>query len=249
MKKNLFVLSAMLTCVVSVFTSCVQSDMYEMYDEDGYFIPRGKKTKDIGGGTYTPQTLPSYSLYPLMYEPTFFSFECGATAVYNETGCSMVEARLAIINSQYGGLNGNSYGLYFLSVTGGANSCLPTPKDVLNSLNYFDPNSWEAVDVGTAIGYFRKNGREAFLSKSPAIAMSSTGYENLENKDGYRPHQATVTDAWPEPLGGNRVRYHFTSVDNTQGCTNWTATVRETGQRPSDFEVIGWSMNVFIWKK
>ena len=55
MKKNLVILSAILTCVISMFTSCVQSDMYELYDEDGTecFSPRRKGTKDNG-----PQQLP-----------------------------------------------------------------------------------------------------------------------------------------------------------------------------------------------
>lgn len=50
MKKKSLFLSAMLTCVVSLFTSCVQGDMFDLYDEDGMEImfPRKKGAKDNG---------------------------------------------------------------------------------------------------------------------------------------------------------------------------------------------------------
>ena len=41
----------MLMCLVSLFASCVQTDMYELYDDDGTELlsPRKKGTKDIEG--------------------------------------------------------------------------------------------------------------------------------------------------------------------------------------------------------
>lgn len=52
MKKKFLILSAMLTCVISMFTSCVQGDMYELYDDSTAFsLPRGKKGKDNGSQT------------------------------------------------------------------------------------------------------------------------------------------------------------------------------------------------------
>lgn len=236
MKKNLIIRSAILTCLISMFTSCVQSDLYDLYDEDGFFIPRGKKSKDYGGGTYTPQTLPSYSLYPLMYEPTFFDFECGATAVYNETGCSMVEARLAIINSQYGGFNGNSYGLYFLSVTGSAKSCVPSGKDLLNSLNSLYPNGWEGVGVQQAIDYYKDNGKNAFLAKCPAVIRNG--------EDTIPGHAAVVSSISESPSGNNKKIITFTCIDQTAGGTNFPVEVKS-----DSYKVVRSAIDVLIWTK
>lgn len=48
MKKKFLILSAMLTCVISMFTSCVQGDMYELYDDETEMLsPRRKGAKDM----------------------------------------------------------------------------------------------------------------------------------------------------------------------------------------------------------
>lgn len=48
MKKNFLILSAMLTCLISMFTSCVQSDLYELYDDETEILsPRKKGAKDM----------------------------------------------------------------------------------------------------------------------------------------------------------------------------------------------------------
>lgn len=79
MKKKCLILSVMLTCLISMFTSCVQSDMYELYDEDGteWLSPRRKGTKDNG-----PQQLPGD------VNPYGSQYGYHRVVSYNDCGCT-----------------------------------------------------------------------------------------------------------------------------------------------------------------
>lgn len=51
MKKTIYLMSFMLMGFVSLFTSCVEGDLYDLYDDGTEFMsPRNKKNKDYGGG-------------------------------------------------------------------------------------------------------------------------------------------------------------------------------------------------------
>ena len=200
-------------CVVSVFTSCVQSDMYEMYDEDGCFIPRGKKSKDFGGGFSNVEFLYPYSSFPLLYQSTFYEFECQAQAYKNEKGCSNAEARVAIILQQYSAVDICSYNIYFYSViTANPDSNIPTGQNLYDALNQDGSEEWTTLGVQPAIDYIYDKGRNSFLNRKPILVARHQG-TNFG-------HVATVTNV--DILRTNGVIKYTFYVTDQFGSSNYT---------------------------
>lgn len=66
-------------------TSCVQSDLYDLYEEDGWFFPRNKKNKgDYDSHNPTPEQIESFLNGP--FNP--YEDECVACALYNFADCT-----------------------------------------------------------------------------------------------------------------------------------------------------------------
>lgn len=244
MKNKIVLLGAALMSLMPFFTSCVEKDMYDLYDDDNELnIIRKKISKDIGGGSNSLESLYPYSLYPLLYTSDFYYFECAARAYCGEMGCSPFEARVAIIQQQYFFVNNKSYGQYFASVIN-SNGDTPSLSDLLDALNENDYNDWDAVSVETAMNYILQNGATAFLDKKPIITNSS-------KKTNERPHVALVRSANPTPLGNNRVKYTFEAIDQYDNTvTSWTVTIEILPSQPIKCKIDGaCSMSCFLWKK
>lgn len=62
--------------LLSFFTSCVDGDYYDLYEDgEGIFTPRNKKGKESFGGTINP--------YEFMRQSNFLEGECSATCIYS----------------------------------------------------------------------------------------------------------------------------------------------------------------------
>ena len=123
--KKIYLLSLMLMGSISLFTSCVDGDYYDLYDEEEILSPRNKKSKDVGGE----------DPYPLMNDGCaeyngWFKDECAACAYANITNCNRYTARLKMIRARYGELNPESYKSYFE----GVKDCESGKKPSINNL-------------------------------------------------------------------------------------------------------------------
>ena len=103
---------------VFAMSSCVQDDMYELYDDDfesGFM--RSKKSKDYGGGSSDGGFLAEYERRKQwVNDPsTRGTSECVAVSIANETGRSIVDVRNQIgpmaVYGTYG--VGNTYWEYY----------------------------------------------------------------------------------------------------------------------------------------
>ena len=198
-------------CVISMFTSCVQSDMYEMYDEDGCFIPRSKKSKDFGGGFSNVEILYPYSSLPLLYQSTFYEFECQAQAYKNVKGCSNAEARVAIILQQYSAVDICSYNIYFYSViTANPDSNIPVGTNLYDALNQDGSEEWVTLNAQPAVDYIYNSGYNSFLNRKPIVVTRHQGTSF--------GHVATVTGVGISTSGGV-ITYTFYVTDQFGNST------------------------------
>lgn len=102
--RKVFLMSIMLMGLVSLFTSCVDGDYYDLYDdEEEISSPRSKKGKDAPGDV---------SGYPLM-NSDWQEAECVACCYSNIYGVDKPTARCVVITAQYGSFNDESYRQYF----------------------------------------------------------------------------------------------------------------------------------------
>lgn len=112
--KKLYLLSLMLMSSISLFTSCVDVDYYDLYDdEEEFFSPRSKKGKDMD--------LPDFTNYPRMYEEGekmgWHEAECVACCYSNIYGESdKAICRWEVIKAAYGEFNDTYYSAYFDAV-------------------------------------------------------------------------------------------------------------------------------------
>ena len=101
--------------LVSLFTSCVDGDYYDLYDDEEEILsPRSKKGKDTG----------DENMFPLMNDGCseyngWFKDECAAFCYAEITGCSRFTARMAMIVATYYGFTPQSYTNYFEGVKDG----------------------------------------------------------------------------------------------------------------------------------
>lgn len=120
MRKKLYLMGVMLMGLVSVFTSCVDVDYYDLYDDEEFVTPRTKKGKDV---------TPDFSNYPRMNEEGEYNgwhrAECVACCYSNIYGVSdKATCRWQAIRAAYGDFNENTYDTYFNDVAGlGIPSC------------------------------------------------------------------------------------------------------------------------------
>lgn len=84
MSKIKLLLNITLIVVAAMYsTSCVQSDLYDLYDEDGWFFPQSKKSKgDYDSHNPTPEQVESF--FNGAFTPN--ENECVACALYNFAG-------------------------------------------------------------------------------------------------------------------------------------------------------------------
>lgn len=225
MKRISLLLGVMLMSICPLLTSCVDSDMYEMYDEDGLFIPRVKKSKDNVGGNNgsSLESLYPRSQYPLLYESSFFYHECAACAYWNIKKCSYAEARVAIIRQQYGNLNINTYNTYFNSVNGNKIDDLPIADHLKKALGS------TAISFRTFVNDVRKNNGVSTYTpiaiKAPLHMATVTSWER--ERHGYDLEYETYTfnikDQYPSDSSrpSNYPRsYHVTIYITNEGTIN-----------------------------
>lgn len=104
----------MLIGSISLFTSCVDVDYYDLYDDEEFVSPRTKKGKDV---------TQDYSNYPRMNEEGEYhgwhKAECVACCYSNIYGVSdKATCRAQAIRAAYGDLNEDTYNTYFDDVAG-----------------------------------------------------------------------------------------------------------------------------------
>lgn len=83
-------LSILLISMMAMMTSCVQGDLYELYEDDSFQIVRQKKSKDY---------LAYFSDVETFMDGSFVDGECAATLVHLMSDCSNRSARAAVIAS------------------------------------------------------------------------------------------------------------------------------------------------------
>ncbi len=104
MIKKFSFMSFMLICMVTTFitftTSCVQGDLYDLYEYDGWFFPRSKISKDIAADLYAAlEYVSSSSIHS-------GDNECFAHALWCYGGGSLYNKRAII------GLNNNHLAVF-----------------------------------------------------------------------------------------------------------------------------------------
>ena len=103
-------MSVMLMGLVSLFTSCVDGDYYDLYDDEEILSPRSKKGKDIPGPVEVDPIL-----YPLMIS-AWQEAECVACCYSNTFNVDRVTSRWYVIMKLYGEFDIDSYNDYFYHV-------------------------------------------------------------------------------------------------------------------------------------
>lgn len=108
MKKKFNLLSLMLVGLLSFFTSCVDGDYYELYeDEEELLLPRDKKGKDVVNV--------DLSVYTMM-DDGWYEAECIAICYSNIFGADVVTSRYRTIEAAYDSFNDVTYATYFAHV-------------------------------------------------------------------------------------------------------------------------------------
>lgn len=120
MRRKFFFMSLMLMGLVSLFTSCVDGDYYDLYDDEELLSPRNKRGKDVHG------SMIDLSMYPKMSSDGeyagWYNAECVACCFSNIFGADKVTSRMMTILAAYGSFE-DYYDTYFNSVQ---NSGVPT---------------------------------------------------------------------------------------------------------------------------
>lgn len=180
--KKLYLLSLMLMGSISLFTSCVDGDYYDLYEDEGEFLsPRNKKGKD------------SFSVvdhsYPLMTGGEeqyygWFEAECVACTYNNLVGGDKSNARYEIIKAYYGCFNDCSYGMYFYAVQNfgcGAGPNIATLRTALSN-NGYSLSDLSFSDVVNSINNGSFGGKTVILRTSTHVAKVS-GFEKNTTVD------------------------------------------------------------------
>ena len=136
--KKLYLLSLMLMGSISLFTSCVDADYYDLYeDEEEILSPRSKKGKDMPG---------DLSDCPLM-NSDWQEAECVAICYSNIYGISdKSTCRYEVIKAEYGKFNKKNYEKYFEVVQ--ASGVHATAADKLFGTTRLDAEDFAAKCVG-----------------------------------------------------------------------------------------------------
>lgn len=100
-------MGVMLMGLVSLLTSCVDGDYYDLYEDEEIFLPRAKKGKDV--------VSVDLSTYPMM-DDGWYEAECVAICYSNIYGADAITSRYRTIEAAYNSFNENTYATYFNSV-------------------------------------------------------------------------------------------------------------------------------------
>ena len=207
MRKKFFFMSVMLMGLVSLFTSCVDVDCYDLYeDEEDSFIPRNKK----GKGDLNEYDNYDYSDYPLM-ELGWETAECVACCLSQfYPNKSKAWCRRNVIEAQYGCFNMNSYGAYFYSV--------------MNAINMPDGNVQNTVLGGTEyytasyVQYLiNKYGTGTITCNNVHLALYNVGLGHIS-----RVNSVSIST---NSYGGHDVT--FTVTDQHGSNTDYYANIRD----------------------
>ena len=146
MRRNIFFMSLMLLGLGSLFTSCVDVDYYDLYDDEEEILsPRSKRGKDTFGSPINP--------YQFMSQSTFLEGECAATCYQNMMGGSAYAARQAIILQHYGFVDSGTIMQYYASV-----QKVQDITPIGETLNRaFEAHDMTASPTSDLADYFEKN--------------------------------------------------------------------------------------------
>lgn len=177
-------------CVASLFASCVQTDMFELYDEDyDCFVPRNKKCKE--SSLSNP--------YDFLNQSTFLEGECGAQLLKNAyPDWSNYQARTAIIKEQYGWVDEQTIRQYYNSVRGSIPDMLPVADAIDNILRTNNPDEWGIIPADNFNSYVDPNTGE-YIGGS-VLFMKAEG------------HVAKVSEM-SFGINGNEKIYYFKITD------------------------------------
>lgn len=155
MRKKFFFMSVMLMGLVSLFSSCVDGDYYDFYDDEEILSPRSKKGKDMPG---------DLSNYPKLNDG-WHEAECVACCYSNIFGADNVTSRLRVIQVAYGSLEEN-YERYFRDV-----DAYGVPESAVSSL--FGSGTFSVEDLAR---YCINNGGGSVSNRNwVAFADASSG--------------------------------------------------------------------------
>ena len=226
MKKSLLFLGVMLTCAMPLFTSCVDGDMYEIYDEDGLFISRSKKSKDLSNNNG------SNTGYPpgFLYENKFYPGECAACCYDNYYHVGYAVARMVIIKQLYGDLSDEHVAEYYNSVKTRNNS--PSKGETILAALKGNDENWEMPPMTDAFKYIVNNN----YSSDRPLALLVDG------------HVGQVIKI--DPVENNRkifVNFYIKDQfpdNSTQYQRCWTVTINKKKKTVDYSDIRG-----FIWHK
>lgn len=121
---------------LSLFTSCVDGDYYDLYDDEGEYIsPRNKKGKDSPGAYELDGYLYSF-LQSEGCESGWYYAECAACCYSNVTNSSKFDSRIKVISEQYGCINNETVALYRYGVTSNASGYLISTYALARALGW-----------------------------------------------------------------------------------------------------------------
>ena len=182
---------------ISLFTSCVDADYYDLYeDEEEILSPRSKKGKDIPG---------NLSDYPLM-DSGWQEAECVACCysnIYNIT--DKAACRVRVIEAEYGPFCDKYYKKYFEAVQSRGVS-LSTADAVLGS-NKLDAESFAAGCVGMS-GVFNYPKLAVYGNSFSHVAMVTGMYFGSTNS-GYVMYINVI-----DQFGPSSARYYIVLDSN-----------------------------------
>lgn len=202
--------------ICPLLTSCVDSDMYEMYDEDGLFIPRTKKNKDLNGDN---------DGYPtdFLSEANYYPGECAACCYDNFYHVGYEEARKAIIIQYYGKLTKKTIAKYYKRVQNKKN--VPyIAKTLLDALTAKDSN-WKMPEMDVAFKYIVNNGYScdkqlALVVEDHVGMVSEIKYEENNRyicvyfviKDQYPSNSTQYQRSWVVPIDKRINKANFSQI-------------------------------------
>lgn len=212
--KKIYLLSLMLMGSISLFTSCVDGDYYDLYEDEESFIPRNKKGKD----NY------DYSNYPLM-NSDWQEAECVACCLSQfNPDKSKAWCRRRVIEAQFGSFNMKNYEAYFYNVTHAVN--MPdgnVQNAVLGGREYYTDSFVDFLIDYYGIGYVPFCGDNLLLyNKSLRHMARVEGVNIAKNSYGGYDLDFYVTDQYdtccPKYYAYIRNREFLTNIGRFRDC-------------------------------
>ena len=181
-------MSIMFMGLLSFFTSCVDGDCYDLYDDgEEIFSPRNKKGKDTFG---------NINPYDFLGQSYFLEAECAACCYQNLTNCTVSQARRAIIKALYNWVDTETIMQYYYSVQ--SPETAPRAETLNFALEARKDEDWSANSFSTFHNYYNEHN-----SKPSDLAIKVEGHVGYvtdvttTEEGGYRTYCFTIKDQYP----------------------------------------------------